>query len=501
MVRPNSLTPSLPAAETTVVGKKRKRAADDFPTTSPCTTMVVSKRCRRAADDLLPSSPTTTNVSEKSQSAADDLPTTSPATVAAIPHTKPAPALLRDILSAQLKQQPAANDTSILVADVGHIYRQYNQWCEYLPSIEPFYAVKCNTAPVVLETLVRAGVGFDIASKWELDQVLAAGASPAKIIYANPYKPVSHLRHAAASGVRLMTFDTVGELHKIRAHHPNPQLVLRMMVGAGHARIALDTVGVDPQYEARTLLLEAKRLEIDVVGVAFHVGTGCFNARVFQDAVASARSVFTTASELGFNMTLLDVGGGFPGGPATDPCDGHDGPSFVDMAAALRDAIAREFANTSVRVIAEPGRYFVAHAYHLAVNVIGHRMHAPTSPNALPRQHLRLCEGAFTLFGPGNHPRGPYVIVKDGEVVEDLEKFSTQGQLFPTTCFGPTCAPIDVVADSCMLPDLQPGDWLLFDVMGAYSVSMTTGFNGFRHAPVVWTNTEAAVLTGTNRIE
>ncbi|KNE68459.1 hypothetical protein AMAG_12637 [Allomyces macrogynus ATCC 38327] len=476
MVRPTSSTPSLPAG-TTVVSKKRKLVADNLATPSSAT-KVVSKKSKRAADDL---------------------PTTSPATIAAIPHTKPAPALLRDILAAQLQQQPAADDASILVADVGHIFRQYNQWREYLPNVEPFYAVKCNSAPVILETLVCAGAGFDIASKWELDQVLAAGADPSKIIYANPYKPVSHLRHAAAAGVRLMTFDTVGELHKIRAHHPNPLLVLRVGVGTGHARIALDTVGVDPQHEARTLLLEAKRLGLDIVGVAFHVGTGCFNARAFQEAVANARLVFTTTSELGFNMTLLDEGGGFPGGPATDPCDGRDGPSFADMAAVLRDAIAREFANTSVRVIAEPGRYFVAHAYHLAVNVIGHRMHAPTSPNVLPRQHLRICDGAFSLFGPGNHPRGPYVLVKDGEMVADPERFSTQGQLFPTTCYGPTCAPIDLVVESYMLPNMQPGDWLLFDVMGAYSVSMTTGFNGFRHTPVVWTNTEAAVPARTDR--
>ncbi|KNE68489.1 hypothetical protein AMAG_19732 [Allomyces macrogynus ATCC 38327] len=141
-------------------------------------------------------------------------PTTGPATVAAIPHTKPAPALLRDILAAQLQQQPAVDDTSILVADVGHVYRQYNQWREYLPIMEPFYAVKCKVAPVILELLMRAGAGF-IASKWELDQVLAAGANPAKIMNAKPNKPVSYLRQAAASGVRLMTFDTVGELHKI----------------------------------------------------------------------------------------------------------------------------------------------------------------------------------------------------------------------------------------------------------------------------------------------
>ena len=50
---------------------------------------------------------------------------------------------------------------------------------------------------------------------------------------------------------------------------------------------------------------------------SFHVGSGCTNAVAFSSAVEAAREVFDTAEVLGFHMTLLDIGGGFPGQPDT----------------------------------------------------------------------------------------------------------------------------------------------------------------------------------------
>ena len=46
----------------------------------------------------------------------------------------------------------------------------------------------------------------------------------------------------------------------------------------------------------------------------------------------------------------------------------------------------------------------------------------------------------------------------------------------------PTCDSGDKVIDSYWIPELHVGDWLLVDNMGAYSVSMSTDFNGFERA-------------------
>lgn len=76
-------------------------------------------------------------------------------------------------------------------------------------------AVKCNSDAAVLELMAGLGLGFDCASKAEIDVVRSLGVSPSRIIYANPCKTKSFIKHAAAQGVDLMTFDNEQELYKV----------------------------------------------------------------------------------------------------------------------------------------------------------------------------------------------------------------------------------------------------------------------------------------------
>ncbi|KAH3847753.1 hypothetical protein DPMN_090084 [Dreissena polymorpha] len=70
--------------------------------------------------------------------------------------------------------------------------------------------------------------------------------------------------------------------------------------------------GVNPE-KAINLLRAAKNLGLDIIGVSFHVGSGCQEPEAFASAIQQARMVFDQGRDLGFNMTLLDIGGGFPG--------------------------------------------------------------------------------------------------------------------------------------------------------------------------------------------
>jgi len=56
---------------------------------------------------------------------------------------------------------------------------------------------------------------------------------------------------------------------------------------------------------------------------------------------------------------------------------------------------------------------------------------------------------------------------------------TTDGTLYASTVFGPTCDSIDVIARSVLLPELRVGDWLYFENMGAYTSAAASGFNGF----------------------
>lgn len=55
--------------------------------------------------------------------------------------------------------------------------------------------------------------------------MLSVGVDSSRIIFANPAKPASHIRHAAAMGVDVMTVDNESELHKIKKLHRDAKVM------------------------------------------------------------------------------------------------------------------------------------------------------------------------------------------------------------------------------------------------------------------------------------
>ena len=191
---------------------------------------------------------------------------------------------------------------------------KWRHWFTCMPRVHPFYAVKANPDLVVLRLLAMLGANFDCASKGEIERVLSLDVAPERIIFANTTKPISALHYAKAVGVELMTVDNVDELHKIKAHYPEGKIVIRIRVGDPTALVQLSKkFGVEPESEAPKLLTMAVELGLAVVGISFHVGGGCNDPTVFERAISHARHLFDLGEQLGQVMTLLDIGGGYPG--------------------------------------------------------------------------------------------------------------------------------------------------------------------------------------------
>ena len=272
---------------------------------------------------------------------------------------------------------------SFLVTNLTSVISQYKQWTHELPMVEPHYAVKCNPDPVILRLLASLGCSFDCATMGEIDLVLNGlgnycRVSPDSIVYANPAKMNHMIQFAMDNEVRLTVFDGEDELYKLAGVYGCDSKLDLM--------IRLDTTGADcvcnltnkfgcPVTDAPRLLSIAQKLGLNVVGVCFHVGSGCRNAKAYTNALRDTCLVFKAAKALGMNdLYMVDIGGGFPG--ATGGYGGPDMPTFQDMAATIREAIVElkqnisTFQSTeSLRFIAEPGRYFASAATSLATKV------------------------------------------------------------------------------------------------------------------------------------
>lgn len=74
--------------------------------------------------------------------------------------------------------------------------------------------------------------------------------------------------------------------------------------------------GCEPKY-IRSLLKLAHDLGLNVMGVSFHVGCEIHDFNLYRKAIAACRQVFDEAAQVGFKLSLVDIGGGFQGATGT----------------------------------------------------------------------------------------------------------------------------------------------------------------------------------------
>ncbi|KAF9170344.1 hypothetical protein BGX21_001482 [Mortierella sp. AD011] len=408
-------------------------------------------------------------------------------------HTLPIEQMLQARL-ASFNPEDAESDNAFYVADLGEVYRQHLRWKSLLPRIEPFFAMKCNPDPMVMRLLASLGAGFDCASKNEIQAVLDMGVDPSRIIYANPCKQNSFVKYAYQNKVRMMTFDNAEELHKIKRFHPEAELVLRILTDDSKSLCKLGLKFGAPLDTTGNLLATARDLGLNVIGVSFHVGSGCFDANAFGEAVIRARRVFDQAKEYGFEFNFLDVGGGFPSAHVTE------GITFEKVAAILGPTVDSLF-GPEIRVIAEPGRYYVGSAFTLATQVIARRTinrdlaDVLSSEQSESPSHMYYINdgmyGSFNCIMFDHQVCEPKVLLRDGGFYyQDALVELPHGY---ASVWGPTCDSIDCISSKSRLPLMESGDWLYFENMGAYTITAASQFNGFRKSEILYTTTEQEV--------
>ncbi len=116
-----------------------------------------------------------------------------------------------------------------LVVDLDVVRENYVGFARALPDTRVFYAVKANPAPEVLSLLASLGSCFDTASVVEIEQVLAAGASPDRISFGNTIKKERDVARAYALGVRLFAVDCEAEVEKIARVAPGSKVFCRIL--------------------------------------------------------------------------------------------------------------------------------------------------------------------------------------------------------------------------------------------------------------------------------
>jgi ornithine decarboxylase len=359
-------------------------------------------------------------------------------------------------------------DKPTLVLDVDRVEQQYHALKAGLGHADIHYAVKANPHRDILERLIALGSHFDCASRGEIELCLSLGAKPETISYGNTVKRSVDIDYAHRAGITMFSADAEEELEKIAEHAPGAQVYIRLIVELSQADWPLSRKFGCDKATALGLLDYAKVLGLKPVGFSFHVGSQTRRAEMWDATLDRLAETWNAAKDGGHELTLLNIGGGFPAfyGEAIE------GPT--DYASNVMALVTAKFGHVP-RVMAEPGRGLVAEAGMIVAEVV---LTSRKSDRDMHRW-VYLSIGRFSGLAEteGEAIRYQFVTPRDGDPVG------------PCIMAGPSCDSADVLYEKrpMNLPlTLKAGDRIMIKNTGAYtSTYSSVCFNGFPPLDVV----------------
>jgi ornithine decarboxylase len=354
-----------------------------------------------------------------------------------------------------------------LVVDLSVVRENYQSFARALPDSRIFYAVKANPAPELLALLASLGSCFDAASIAEVEMVLAAGATPERISFGNTIKKERDIARAHELGVRLFAVDCKAEVDKVARAAPGARIFCRFLFNCTGAEWPLSRkFGCDPDM-AVDVLEHAQRRGLEPCGVSFHVGSQQRRTQAWDDALKSAAAIFHACAERGINLSLVNLGGGFPTRYLKEV------PAIETYGRSIFRALRKHFGNAIPETIIEPGRGLVGNAGVIEAEVV-------LISKKSERDEVRWVYLDIGKFGGlaetmDESIRYPIRTPHDGDPVA------------PCVLAGPTCDSADVLYQkkAYELPiSLEIGDKVLIEGAGAYTATYASiAFNGFAPLP------------------
>ncbi|MBR5173138.1 MAG: type III PLP-dependent enzyme [Phascolarctobacterium sp.] len=288
------------------------------------------------------------------------------------------------------------------------------------------------------------------------------GVSGERMIYANPVKLGAGFKACRDCGVTKMTFDSASEIDKMKKELPGATVLLRLRIDNSTALVDLNKKFGAGRERAIELMLKAKEAGLDMAGIAFHVGSQVTNSDPYLNALDIAREVFEEAKEVGLDLRILDIGGGFP---IPTPSVKFNLPEMLKQISARLD---EDF--PGIEIWAEPGRYICGTVANLITSVIG-----VTERGGQPWYFLD--DGLYGTFSGVIFDQWDFKLIS----------FKEGDERVAATFAGPSCDSLDIMFRGRMTVPLEVGDLLLVPSCGAYTSASATTFNGFSKAEfVVW---------------
>ncbi len=361
----------------------------------------------------------------------------------------------------EIKKYSQDKETPFLIIDLQKIERSYEELVEHMPFAKIHYAVKANPMDEVVLTLKNKGSNFDVATVYELDQLLRLGVEPERISYGNTIKKEKDIAYVYEKGVRLFVTDSESDLNKLARRAPGSRVFFRILTEGYGADWPLSRkFGSHPDLIYK-LILKADKLGLEPYGLSFHVGSQQRDIGQWDNAISKCKYLFEAVAEKGVRLKMINLGGGFP---AKYQSQAHDLETY---ACEIRRFLHEDFGEKLPEIIIEPGRSMVANAGIIVSEVI------------MIAKKARFNQYKWVYLDIGKY----------GGLIETLDEAikypifcDKKGCAEEVILAGPTCDSMDILYEhhKYSFPHtMREGNRVYIFTTGAYTQSCSSvGFNG-----------------------
>ena len=371
-------------------------------------------------------------------------------------------------------------DTSAILDRLERFRRAFHS---VLPDAGIFYALKSNSHPHLISTLVKNGCGIDVSSGCELETALAAGAD--RIIFSGPGKTDEELAAAVRYADRVtVLIDSFGELERLQRAVKSEGRPLRAGIRVTTEEHGLwRKFGIPLARLGEFLFRSPSDDLLSVEGIQFHTSWNLTPASQVRFIQKLGDTLAGFPDELRRRIKFIDIGGGYwpepgewlqhPPAGKWDKCEptqaGAHAPGRVPPRYRLRSEPIETFASAigtafrehvfphlGCRVLLEPGRWLSHNAMHLLLKVVDVK-----SPD------LVITDGGTNAVGweRFEHDYFPVINLTQPGLTEH-----------PCLVLGSLCTPHDVWGFSYHGYGIAEGDVLLVPDQGAYTYSLRQKF-------------------------
>ena len=320
------------------------------------------------------------------------------------------------------------------------------------------YAVKTNSHPEVLKTIVESGIeNFDVASVQEIKDIRAISPD-AKCSYMHTVKSRESIKEAYFNfNIKAFSLDTKDELIKIieaTNQAKDLELFVRVAVSNEHAQIDLSKKFGVLTSEATGLLRLTKQYA-KKIGLSFHVGSQCMHPISYAKGIGEIGNIIKKTKII---PDYINIGGGFPAiypDLVPQPLENY----FEEIKKSLTNLELEKLPE----LLCEPGRAIVAESGSTIVRV-----------NLRKKQKLYINDGTYgTLFDAGTpNMVYPSRLIKSSKIISK--------KLTAFDFYGPTCDSMDYMKGPFLLPNnIKENDYIELGQLGAYGLTFRTQFNGY----------------------